>query len=90
MTYLGVFVALGCQHCGHTPATRPRRLCYHCYRDPAVKALYPVGSGNPATAKYAPGRPEQTLAELEALIRARYPTMPAATEREREWRPQER
>lgn len=43
-----------CRHCGRLPDWRPRGLCYTCYYDPAIRALYPVGSLDPATAKYIP------------------------------------
>jgi hypothetical protein len=36
-----------CRHCGAKEATRPKGLCWGCYYDPAVKALYPT------TSKYA-------------------------------------
>ena len=93
----GGFYTVGrprCQHCGHVPANKPRRLCYRCYRDPAVKPLYPVGSGNPLTAKSVPRQAgglgadaQETLEDLERLIAERYPTMPPATPHEREYRP---
>jgi hypothetical protein len=36
-----------CRHCGQNEATRPKGLCWGCYYDPTVKALYPT------TSKYA-------------------------------------
>ena len=33
--------------------SRSRGLCFRCFYSPdGIRALYPVGSGNPATAKY--------------------------------------
>jgi len=29
-----------CRHCGATFAIRPRQLCYRCYEDKAIRALY--------------------------------------------------
>lgn len=43
-----------CRHCGRLPDWRPRGLCFGCYYDPAIRALYPVGSLDPATAKFVP------------------------------------
>ena len=38
----------GCRHCGHTPANRPRGLCYACYHyTPEVRRLYEVSDRFP-------------------------------------------
>jgi hypothetical protein len=37
-----------CCHCGHTPANRPRNLCWNCYAQPAIRAQHASKS------KYAP------------------------------------
>ena len=29
-----------CRHCGHTPANRPRRLCWTCFKNTAIRARY--------------------------------------------------
>jgi hypothetical protein len=31
---------MNCRHCGHTPAGRPRGLCWSCYERREVRALY--------------------------------------------------
>ena len=33
-----------CKHCGQKPAIRPRGLCWHCFEDLAIRALYPSRS----------------------------------------------
>lgn len=45
--------------------TRPRGLCWADYHQPEVLALYPPGSLDPATAKFAAG-PARTRADFEA------------------------
>ena len=35
---------MSCRHCGHTPASRPRGLCWHCYYTPDVRDLYTTTS----------------------------------------------
>lgn len=42
-----------CRHCRARVVTRPRGLCWPCYYTPDVLALYPPGSANPDTEKYA-------------------------------------
>lgn len=78
-----------CQHCHKGKVNRPRGLCWGCWHDPAVRFIYPVGSGNPDTARYVPktyggrGRGEEddepTMEELERMIAEQYPTMPPAS-----------
>lgn len=41
-----------CRHCAWNVQCRPRGLCSPCFYSPA-RELYPPGSANPATAKYA-------------------------------------
>jgi hypothetical protein len=48
-------VGLGCANCGHAKVTRPRGLCWVCYRKPEVKACFGVKVGEPQRAK--PERP---------------------------------
>jgi hypothetical protein len=60
-----------CQHCTIRQATCGRGLCRPCRSDPAVYALYEDRTYR-----------EPTMAELEALIEANYPTMPAGNEGE--------
>jgi len=31
-----------CRHCGQRPPNRPRQLCWPCYKEPAIRALYPA------------------------------------------------
>lgn len=31
-----------CVHCGHPKVTRPRGLCWACFKKPGVKDLYPI------------------------------------------------
>ncbi len=31
-----------CRHCGASAGSRPRNLCWRCYDDPAIRALYPL------------------------------------------------
>lgn len=31
-----------CQHCGERLATRPRRLCWPCYKTPGIRESYPA------------------------------------------------
>jgi hypothetical protein len=33
---------MGCKHCGRTPVTRPKGLCWTCYNVPGVKEQYPA------------------------------------------------
>jgi hypothetical protein len=37
-----------CRHCGMAPVNRPRGLCWHCWHDADVRALYP-----PSASKFA-------------------------------------
>lgn len=81
-----------CRHCSKKKVNRPRGLCWTCWHDPAVRFLYPVGSANPATARYVPktrgglGREavddEPTEEELDAMIAEQLPTMPPASPEE--------
>lgn len=59
-----------CRHCCQNKIARPRRLCFRCYYTPAIKALYPP------CPRLGP-RPEQTAAELDALVEERRRTAPA-------------
>jgi hypothetical protein len=60
-----------CQHCTIRQATCGRGLCRPCHSDPAIFGLY-------ESREYR----EPTEAELDALIEANYPTMPAGNEGE--------
>jgi hypothetical protein len=31
---------MSCRHCGHTPASRPRGLCWNCYYTPKIRDQY--------------------------------------------------
>ena len=31
---------MGCRHCGHTPARRPRGLCWNCYHRLEIRDCY--------------------------------------------------
>ena len=33
-----------CRHCHKARVSRPRRLCWNCYYEPAIRALYPSTS----------------------------------------------
>ncbi len=35
---------MSCRHCGHTPASRPRGLCWTCYYTPAIRDQYTTTS----------------------------------------------
>jgi hypothetical protein len=35
---------MGCRHCGHTPASRPRGLCWNCYYTPGIRDQYTTTS----------------------------------------------
>jgi hypothetical protein len=35
---------MGCRHCGHGPANRPRGLCWTCYYTPGLRDRYPSTS----------------------------------------------
>ena len=36
-----------CQHCERKKAIRPRTLCWRCYADKAIRALYPAHARQP-------------------------------------------
>ena len=72
-----------CRHCGAKRAIRPRGLCWGCYYAPGVKALYPPGSANPATAKYLGARfrggadpPGETPADVDRLVAEQRANLP--------------
>ena len=66
-----------CRHCGGNVACRPRGLCWPCFGDPAVRALYPtsaaptsrrgVGNGVMASAP-PPSEPTDALPGSEAKM----------------------
>lgn len=66
-----------CDHCRKLLVISARGLCSACYHKPAVRALYPTRRAVPPDL----AEPEPTLAELEALIARRLPTMPPTTEK---------
>ncbi|MGH8612408.1 MAG: hypothetical protein ACREYF_10300 [Gammaproteobacteria bacterium] len=35
---------MGCRHCGHEPANRPRGLCWNCYYAPGIRERYQTPS----------------------------------------------
>lgn len=67
-----------CRHCGKK-ANRPRGLCWNCYYDPAIGALYPSQNNQGP-------KPEPTEEDLNKMIAARYATMPRANN-DTEWKP---
>lgn len=42
-----------CLHCGR-PASRPRTLCWPCYYNPRIRALYPTASKYPIRTNIMP------------------------------------
>jgi hypothetical protein len=56
-----------CVHCGRYVFLRPRKLCCPCYKDAAVRALYPTAF---AAARAPTAAPPGTRAKL-AVFRAR-------------------
>jgi hypothetical protein len=59
-----------CRHCNRRKVHRPRGLCIVCYYTPEILALYP------STSKFAPGKPEPTEAELDAMIATQMQCLP--------------
>ncbi|HQR07820.1 MAG TPA: hypothetical protein PLN21_13415 [Gemmatales bacterium] len=62
-----------CQHCHALVSLRPRQLCYRCYEDRSIRALY-----RPKTTNYAkrsrrdrrlPKKPTRALPGSEAKLR---------------------
>jgi hypothetical protein len=64
-----------CAHCGQRPATRPRMLCNLHYTDKLIRELYPIC---PGAERSGSNYREETMADLDALVAANYPTMPSA------------
>lgn len=72
----------GCLHCGKRLPVMARGLCQRCYKDKAVRVLYP-----PAVRRYTPPAREATEEELDALVESRRPTMPGRDPGEAEAEP---
>lgn len=73
-----------CRHCGQTPSSRPRGLCWSCYYRPGVRDKYPstskfgrrgVGNFNglveilPPPTAALPGTPEKVAVLEERVMR---------------------
>jgi hypothetical protein len=59
-----------CRHCRKAVAHRPRRLCWCCWHDKAIRDLYPTAEG------YY-GDDDPSAEALDAMVKAQLPTMPA-------------
>ena len=59
-----------CLHCQKRGPNRPRGLCWICHADKAICAKYPP------LVRYA-DRPEETMADVEALIAEQMQNLPA-------------
>jgi hypothetical protein len=61
-----------CLHCGRTAGGRRRGLCVTCYRQPAVRALYPrlfvAGRPSPAAEAGPAPRPTDALPGTEPKV----------------------
>ena len=42
-----------CRHCKNRGVNRPKGLCWSCYYTPEIHRLYPRGSANAGTEKFA-------------------------------------
>ena len=62
-----------CRHCGRYRVTRPRGLCWTCFRSPAIRSSYPT---KPSKYAYRGGADFRGTAPLAARPTAALPGTP--------------